>query len=234
MPAPAAEEQLLPFALCTYKDVQIAMQGTPAAGTAPEQITRLINAFTVKVQGGKFMDRQLEKKTYTELFSIADRCGVYQPPGASPRRVIVAAPPFQLGEDGEPILQVWASSSRVYDETTLLTPYVDYDVDIERGVITSRAGQFPSGPRAMKVVYPGGLVEPGDQSAQPPTAPVAPHDLKDACAQQIAVLFSRRHLMGVDSMAVPGGGSVVLPDPTRWLKGVRETIHAYKIYRNLN
>lgn len=234
MPAVAAEEQLLPYALCTYKDVQITLQGSTASGTAPEQITRLINAFTVKVQGGKFMDRQLERKEWTQFFNVADACGIYQPAGASTRRVIVAAPPFELDEDVAPILQVWASSSRVYDETTLLTPYVDYDIDIERGVITALAGRFASGPRAVKVTYRGGLVIPADQAADPPTDPIAPHDLKDACVQQIAVLFARRKEIGVDSIAVPGGGSIVLPDPTRWLKGVRDTLHAYKIYRTLN
>lgn len=234
MPAVAAEELLLPYALCTPSDVQIAMQGHSAPGVAPQQITRIVNAFTVKVQGGKFMDRLLEKRSYVEYFNIADRYGIYQPAGASSRRVIVAAPPFQLDEHGEPIVQVWASSSRVYDETTQLTPYVDYDVDVVSGVITARAGIFPAGPRALKVAYPGGLVEPGNRVGDPPIDPIAPPDLKDACVQQMVVLFSRRHFLGVDSMALPGGGSVVLPDPTRWLKGVRDTIHAYKIYRNLN
>lgn len=236
MPAVTAEEQLLPYALCTYQDVQIALQGTPVqGGVSSEQITRLINAFTYAVQGGKHMDRQLEYKARTEYFSIASPCGTYRPAGAPTRRIIVAAPPIAVDGDGVPLLQVWESSDRVYDATTLLTLYTDYDVNLERGIITRLGGgQFAWGPRSVKVAYPGGLVIPADPDAQPPTPPVAPPDLKNACAQQVAVLYARRKDLGLDSIASPGGGAISLGDPTRWLKGVRDAIRDNKIYRSLN
>jgi len=229
MPEIAATEQLLSYALCTPSDVQIAMQGRPATGSSPQQIARLINLFTELVQGPQYLNRLLEIIERTSYFDIADPCGPYTTLRHYRARVPLPAMPIAVDGDGNPLIEVWSSSARVYDDDTKLDLFEGYDIDIERGVLRCLGGcQFAAGPRALKVTWTGGLVTPASDA--PKRDAIAPEDLRHACAMQVAAWFTVRKDLAVDSIAIPGGGAISLSDPTKMLAAVRAVLNRYRVF----
>lgn len=226
-----ADTLLLPYALCSPEDVgRIIQGGSVPSGNQLEEITHLINAFTELVQGANFLNRELARKARTEYFDVDD--GWNKPLVSHDDWVQVKAPPISVGAQDPPVpvVQVWNSSDRVYNGSSLLTLYTDYTVNAERGIIQSN-GCWASGPRSIKITYTGGLVDPpADEHGRP----TGPPDLRSAAAMQVAAWYQRKKDMNVESMGFPQGGSIQLADPSKLITSVRQTIHKYKIFRGVS
>lgn len=220
---------LLAYALCSPEDVGRIIQGSVPQGQQLEEIIRLINHFTEMMQGGRFLNRELARKSRTEYFDVDD--GWNKPLVSYGDWVQVKAPPISVGagDPPTPVIQVWNSSNRTYDSGTLLTLYDDYTVNTERGIVQAN-GCWASGPKSIKITYTGGLVDPPADAQGRPTAPA---DLRSAAALQVAAWFQRKKDLNVESMGFPQGGSIQLSDPSKLLAVTRDTIMRYRIFRGV-
>lgn len=224
---------LLPYALCAPEDVfQLIADKKVVVGEALETVTQLINLFTEMMQGPNFLNRELEVKERTEYFDIESE---YWSPlvTASPCRVQVKAPPIAVDSSSPPVpvIQVWNSSERIYDSSTLQTLYSAYTVDVKRGWVKSVSGYWATGPNAIKITYTGGLVKAPANAQQRPTGPP---DLRTAAAMQVASWYQRRKDLGVDAMSFPQGGAIQLSDPTKLLRHVALVIQRYRVFRGVS
>lgn len=221
---------LLPYALCAPEDVSRIIQGSAPGGNQLEEIIRLINHFTEMAQGAGFLNRELARKSRTEYFDVDD--GWNKPLVSYADWVQVKAPPISVdsSDPPAPVIQVWNSSARTYNASSLLVLYDDFTVNVERGIVQSN-GCWASGPKSIKITYTGGLVDPPANEQGRPTGPA---DLRSAAAMQVAAWYQRKKDMNVESMSFPQGGAIALSDPSKLLTAVRQTLHRYRIFRGVS
>lgn len=227
---PAGDEALLPYALCAHEDVQTFLVAEAKPGPAPV-ITRLINLFSDLCQGPEWMNIELEYKERIAYIDIGN--GTFKPLvewGSFiqlPALPIAVTDPVSVEAPPTPLIEVWNSDQRVYNNASKLALYTDFTVDVKRAVLRHVSGCWIGGPAALKVKWTGGLVKAPTGNERPS----APADLRWACAMQVAAWWQRRKELNLESVAFPGGGAVRLNDPTKLLSTVRTTIQKYRSFR---
>lgn len=227
-----AEETILDYALCTVEDVkyQLSVAGLPYSQEADPSIVRYINHFTAGAEGPAFCNTKLKRIQRTIYF---DAGSWFVQVDATPIAVDEGVEPFA------PLVQVFDDVDRAFGAETELTLWEDFNVEVEQGIIRRRLipfggsdahGDFRSFwayPRAVKVIWTGGLVIPAVEATSTPA--IVPDDLRNAAALQIATWWKRRQESGVDAMAIPGAGSMsLMPDPTKLLDNVWTTLRRYR------
>lgn len=231
MPEPQ-EEALLSYALCSADDVMTYLFES-VQGMDRNALNRLINFFTEAVQGPEWLNRELEIRERTEYHDLNDCDYIAMHERAN--RAMVKAPPILLadpvGSEAPPTprIEIWNSATRppTYPDSSKLTYYSHYTVDVKTGRVDSLLDSFRGGPQALKIVYTGGLVTPAGDAEEFPTVPA---DLRFACAMQVAAWWQRRKELNLDSVAFPGGGAITLMDPTRMVEQVKLTLQKYRLY----
>jgi hypothetical protein len=219
MPKP---QILIDYALCQVDDVKGVMskRGVAVPAGQVELYEHLINHFTVRFE--QITRRTLTLTEYTEYHD-----------GGAPF-VRIAAPPV-AENDADPLsppIRVWEDSGRVFGDDSELTIWDDFVIGRGRNAasVRTRSGHFTAEPRAVKVVYTGGLVTAASGDDPEWAPPVVPHDLHAACAMQVAAWIERKAELNLSAVAMPGQGSVqLMDDPTKLLLEVRRTIGDYTI-----
>lgn len=194
------------IALCTVQDIRNLVDPS-LSGEQDPLLVQLINGFSKLVQGERYLNRSLEKKTYVEYFD------------GDTDLVIVSAPPI-LDND---TLYVWEDSDHLFEGDPLWM-HEDYMVHFENGLIkTMWDVGFVEGTKVVKVQYDGGLVLHDELND---TLDV-PDDLRSACAMQCSFWYQRRRELGISSVSSAGGDSVFF-SPTQILPIVKEILGQYR------
>lgn len=209
---------LLAEALTTLANTKQAL-GVPSGTTTDDTlITDLINAATKFIQNE--LGRKLVRRTYNDATTAHATTSV---PGeeryifsgdgsaahALPNRPIIATG-FVLEELASRISsgETWAT----------LTLYVDYVIDVERGIIRLLDWTFATdAPRNYRVTYTGGYQEAN-------AAPFVPADLERACHELVKQEY--RHLGTVTSEGIAGWSRSFNTDQSRSF--VERTLDHYR------
>ncbi|MBM4287557.1 MAG: phage head-tail connector protein [Deltaproteobacteria bacterium] len=113
------------------------------------------------------------------------------------------------------IASIYGSDSWEWDGGSLV-PADHYQL-LNAGMVASRFGTWPYGPKALKVVYSGGYAE--DE---------VPADLEMAARTQSAYDFKRRKDIGLESVSFPDG-SIQKVSSGEFLSMVKQVLDRYRI-----
>jgi len=100
--------------------------------------------------------------------------------------------------------------------TDNLIPAADYQL-LEAGMLAYRYGNWPYGPKTLKVTYTGGYA-----------ADAIPADLEMAVRSQVAYDFNRRKDIGLESVSFPDG-SIQKVNSGEFLPSVLAVLKRYRI-----
>jgi len=212
---------LLDYALCQVADVKGVMssRGVSVPAGQVELFEHLINHFTTRFE-----------TICRRLLRIEERTEYHD--GGRPF-VRIDAPPVIEGDDPlAPPIRVWEDSGRTFADGSELAIWDDFTLGRGKNAasVRLRGGVFTCEPRAVKVVYTGGLVTPASDDDPDYLPPVVPWDLSNACAMQVAAWIERKAELNLSAVAQPGQGSVqLMDDPTKLLLEVRRTLGDYTI-----
>lgn len=125
----------------------------------------------------------------------------------------------------ETITSVTLAPDRDFDSGTTLDADDDYRLDSRWGILLREGTTWSTRVNAIRVVYTGGYVAPGDQVGEGQIA--LPLDLVEAAVQQVIFQFKTRQTPGVRTSELAEGATTFY-DWRPLLPGVRDIIEDYR------
>jgi len=189
--------------LTTLSHVKALLGRTPTETTDDYTLRALIEAVSAFAE--RYLNRGVEQKTRTEYHDLYEE---------QTRVHLFGYPVASIDGTGE---GVWADSSWAYTSAVAATNYaVAGD-----GTLYFRYRLSAVGPRALKVIYIGGMA-PSEEKM------VARYpDISEAVARQVLYLFNTRKHVGESLEGVSPASGWVRGD-VGWLTGVKSVLDLYR------
>lgn len=191
--------------LTTLSHVKSLLGRTPTEDSDDYTLGALIEA--ASAQAERYLNRGVVQKRRTEYHDLYDDQRSVQ---------LFAYPVATIAGTGE---GVWSDSAWSYATASLIAS-TSYVVD-DHGILHFKYRLAASGPRALKVIYTGGMA-PSEEKI------VARYpDISEAIARQVLYLFNTRKHVGEGLEGVSPAGGWVRGD-VGWLTGVKAVLDLYR------
>ena len=184
---------------------RVGIQGNVTA--RDDVLQALIRSVSARVE--RYIDRQIEKTTTTEVFDVARNQRVF---------FLKAYPTTSVTTVHWDSDFAWGSSTLVSSDRYALS---NSGAD---GMIVFDAGYLSPGENVLKVVYVGGIADSTEELL------ALNSDLSDAALRQILNDYNRRLNAGASSVASGGIGSISYQADGGLLTSVKEDLRHYKRY----